>query len=259
MEASKVHGIAAIGALSAAGAFELPTPGEGVTYSSSVSSITEFLRVLAGCGVRVRARWIVSGLNTFGWRVTGGSFLGEPTGVRTDCCVTGREASGRGDLENLTGDGERFRRVGDGDFTRGSTAVLRRLDRAVAAPKSWLADDFGATGVLTRSCRSGNSSSSSSVAHVLVISSLFRFFALAGRGFGLEALSSFQSLTSLPNRTESEDPPASSAVISTTSSSSSSSSGKSGVSSGAGFRSRPARERGDSCCLVGRTDGESVM
>lgn len=209
MEASKVHGIAVIGTLSAAGTFGLRPPDEGVTNSSSVSSMTEFRRVLAGCGVRVRARRIVSGLSVFGCRATGGSFLGEPTGVRADCCVMGREATGRGDLGDLTGDGVWSRRLVDGDFTRGSTVVIRRSDRAVvAAPKLWPTDDFGAAGVLTRSSRSGNSSSSSS-AHALVISSLFRFFALAGRGSGLEAFSSFQSLTSLPNRTESEDPPAS--------------------------------------------------
>ena len=256
MEASKVHGIAVIGALTAAGTFGLRPPDEGVTNSSSVSSMTEFRRVLAGCGVRVRARWIVSGLNAFGCRVTGGSFLGEATGVRTDCCVMRREAAGREDLGDLTGDGVRFRRVGDVDFTRGSTVVIRRPARAVTVSKLWVTDDFGAAGVLTRSSRSGNSSSSS-LAHALVISSLFRFFALAGRGSGLEALFSFQSLTSSLNCAGLEDPAASKAVISTTSSSSSS--GKSGVRSGAGFESHPVRKRGDSCCLIGRTEGEPGM
>src|SRR5699024_4799423 len=109
--------------------------------------------------------------NMSGCRVAGGSFLGEPTGVRTNCCAMGREATGRGDLGDLAGDGVWFRRVGDGDFTRGSTVVIRRPDRAVAASKSWPTEDFGAAGVLTRSSRSGNSSSPS-LSHALVISSL---------------------------------------------------------------------------------------
>lgn len=264
MEASKVHGIAVIGppSAAAAGVFGAAPPVDGVTNSSSVSSMTELRRALVGfgLGVRVRARWIVPGLSALGWSVTGGSFLGEPTGVRTGCCTAGRE----GDVGGLAGDNVRFRRVGDGDFgpgdrallSGGSTVVaLRRPERAPLTPGLLVAEDLGATGVLSSSSRSGNSSSSS-VSKTPLISLLFRFFALAVRGSGLEAHVSFQSRTSAPNRTESEDAAASSAVISMIESSSSS--GRSGVSSGVGFGSRPARESGDSCCLIGRAEDGSA-
>ena len=134
--------------------------------------------------------------------------------------------------------------------------ALRRPERAPLTPKLPLADDFGPTGVLRSSSRSGNSSSSSSVSQTMPpISLLLRFFGLAGRGSGLEADVSFQSRTSVPKRCESDDAAASSAVISITESSSSR---RSGVGSGVGFCSRPARESGDSCCLIGRVEDEPV-
>lgn len=121
IETSKVHGMAVTGLLSiaAADAFGMLPPVEGVTNSSSVSSITELRRVLVGLGVLVRACCIVSGLSVFGCSVTGGSFLGEPTGVRTGGCTRGWFSARVGDLGGFPGDRVRFRGVGDGDFGPG--------------------------------------------------------------------------------------------------------------------------------------------
>lgn len=136
---------------------------------------------------------------------------------------------------------------------------LRRSGCIPLAPKLLVAEDFGATGVLRSSCRSGNSSSrsASSLFQDLLISLLLRFFPLVGDGgSGREAHVSVQSLTPLSNCTESEDPAASLAAISITESSSSLE--RSGVGSGAGSCSRPACESGDSCCPVGRVEDEPV-